>query len=145
MLRIFHTADIQIEVRNSSPRYDEYLYMLNQLVEKANGYDIAVLDGDLTEYATPNEVERQLLVDFVSKLKTSVKEIVIIKGNHDLIQRQSQNTYIENGIKKYEIYSKTTHVPLEHIKDSDRSWRSYNVTVYSFFHFLSIYKLSHRA
>ena len=100
MLRIFHTADIQIEVRNSSPRYDEYLYMLNQLVEKANGYDIAILDGDLTEYATPNEVERQLLVDFVSKLKTSVKEIVIIKGNHDLIQRQSQNTYIENGIKK---------------------------------------------
>lgn len=100
MLRIFHTADIQIEVRNSSPRYDEYLYMLNQLVEKANGHDIAVLDGDLTEYATPNEVERQLLVGFVSKLKTSVKEIVIIKGNHDLIQRQSQNTYIENGIKK---------------------------------------------
>ena len=94
MLRIFHTADIQIEVRNSSPRYDEYLYMLNQLVEKSNGYDIAILDGDLTEYATPNEVERQLLVDFVSKLKTSIKEIVIIKGNHDLIQRQSQNTYI---------------------------------------------------
>lgn len=31
--------------------------------------------------------------------------------------------YIENGIKKYEIYSKITHVPLEHIKDSDRSWR----------------------
>ena len=100
MIRIFHTADIQIEVRNSSPRYDEYKYMLNQLVEKANGYDIAVLDGDLTEYATPNEVERQLLVDFVSKLKTSVKEIVIIKGNHDLIQRQSQNTYIESGTKK---------------------------------------------
>lgn len=100
MIRIFHTADIQIEVRNSSPRYDEYKYMLNQIAEKARGYDIAVLDGDLTEYATPNEVERQLLVDFVSKLKTSVKEIVIIKGNHDLIQRQSQNTYIEDGTKK---------------------------------------------
>lgn len=100
MIRIFHTADIQIEVRNSSPRYDEYKYMLNQLVEKAKGYDIAVLDGDLTEYATPNEVERQLLVDFVSNLKSSVKEVVIIKGNHDLIQRQSQNTYIEDGTKK---------------------------------------------
>ena len=31
--------------------------------------------------------------------------------------------YIENGIMKYEIYSKITHVPLEDLKNSDRSWR----------------------
>lgn len=31
--------------------------------------------------------------------------------------------YIENGIMKYEIYSKITHVPLEELKNSDRSWR----------------------
>ena len=30
--------------------------------------------------------------------------------------------YIENGIMKYEIYSKITHVPLEELKNSDRSW-----------------------
>lgn len=101
-LKIWHTADIQIEVRNNAQRYSEFNVMLDKLVQSAKGNDIAVLAGDLTEFATPNEVERKLLIAFVNTLASVVTEVVIIKGNHDIVQQQSRNTYLD-GDKKVNI------------------------------------------
>ena len=53
-LKIFHTADIQIEVRNSAQRYDEFEYMLNLMVQSISEEhpDIVVIAGDITEFCT---------------------------------------------------------------------------------------------
>lgn len=100
-IKIFHTADIQIEVRNSAPRYDEFKFMLSKMVNeiKANECNLVVLCGDLTEYAVPNEVERKLLLEFINTVASIVDEVVVIKGNHDIIQQSSRNTYLNNGQK----------------------------------------------
>lgn len=99
-LSIWHSADIQIEVRNHAQRYDEFDAMIEKLVKSAKNFDIAVLAGDLTEFATPNEIERKLLLKLVTELAQQVQEVVIIKGNHDIIQQQIRSTFVQNGIKK---------------------------------------------
>lgn len=100
-IKIFHTADIQVEVRNSAPRYDEFKFMLSKMVDeiKATECNLVVICGDLTEYAVPNEVERKLLLEFINTVAGIVDEVVIIKGNHDIIQQASRNTYLNNGQK----------------------------------------------
>lgn len=99
-LSIWHSADIQIEVRNHAQRYDEFDAMIEKLVKSAKNFDIAVLAGDLTEFATPNEIERKLLLKLVTELARWVQEVVIIKGNHDIIQQQIRSTFVQNGVKK---------------------------------------------
>lgn len=100
-IKIFHTADIQVEVRNSAPRYDEFKFMLSKMVDeiKATECNLVAICGDLTEYAVPNEVERKLLLEFINTVADIVDEVVIIKGNHDIIQQASRNTYLNNGQK----------------------------------------------
>lgn len=100
-IKIFHTGDIQVEVRNSAPRYDEFKFMLSKMVDeiKATESNLVVICGDLTEYAVPNEVERKLLLEFIDTAASIVDEVVVIKGNHDIIQQASRNTYLNNGQK----------------------------------------------
>ena len=98
-LKIFHTADIQIEVRNSAQRYDEFEYMLNLMVQSISKEcpDIVVIAGDITEFCTPNATEIKLFIDFLDDIHEidSVKEIVVIKGNHDIQQRSSLNWFVK--------------------------------------------------
>ena len=102
-LKMFHTADIQIEVRNSAQRYDEFEYMLNLMVQSISKEcpDIVVIAGDITEFCTPNATEIKLFLDFLDDIHEidSVKEIVVIKGNHDIQQRSSLNWFVKGEQK----------------------------------------------
>lgn len=87
MIKIIHSADIQVKNREKS-LYSATLSMLQSIenVLKETQADIFVMAGDLFEYATPNDSERRLIYNFISRIINikTLKEIVLIPGNHDL-------------------------------------------------------------
>ena len=87
MIKIGHIADLQVKNRDKN-LYLSYYNNLAEIVEstKINGFDSLVIAGDLFEFATPNESERKLIYNFIVELVKvkSLKEIIIISGNHDL-------------------------------------------------------------
>lgn len=91
---ILHSADIQVKNREKSL----YKPSLNNLKEienwvKQTKCEICVLAGDLFEYPDPTESERKLIYNFIARLLNieTLKELIIIAGNHDLIKEKKQN------------------------------------------------------
>lgn len=97
-MKIIHTADIQIKNREKN-LYSASLNTLKQIenVLIKSEAEIYVIAGDLVEYATPTESERQLIYNHISRVLNieSLKEVVVITGNHDLIKDKKQT---ENNI-----------------------------------------------
>lgn len=100
-IRVLHTADIQIEVRGVHQRYDEYESILNQLVDaiRSNHIELYIIAGDIFEHWNANDTERALFINHLNKVIQidSVREVVIIHGNHDINQRIHSNVYKTDG------------------------------------------------
>ena len=92
-IKIIHTADIQVKVRdkNLTDAYIQSLeYIKQSLIDtEANIYVIA---GDLFEFATPNDAERKIMYAHLGAVLSisTLSEVVIMAGNHDLISDKKQ-------------------------------------------------------
>lgn len=84
---IIHTADIQVQVREKNLRssYEHCLSNITEHLIKTNA-DIYVVVGDLFEYAQSNDAEKSIMYEHLSKVLSleSIKEVVIMCGNHDI-------------------------------------------------------------
>ena len=102
-LKVLHTADIQIEVRNQHQRADEYRFILEHLYQelKAHQCNLYFIVGDIFETCRPNDIEREIFIEHLKKVVQieSLKEIVITYGNHDVDQRQEFNYFLNGGEK----------------------------------------------
>lgn len=97
-MKIAHVADLQVKNRDKN-LYLSYFNNLKEIVEqtKENKFDAIVIAGDLFEFATPNESERKLIYNFIVDLVkvSTLKEIVIISGNHDLEKYKKKQQKID--------------------------------------------------
>ena len=93
MYRITHSADIQI--KNRKPLFHETREVLSSLVTQVRQLQSTahIIAGDLFEYAIPTDSERTLIYNHIVELLAidTLKEIVIIAGNHDLVKQKNQN------------------------------------------------------
>ena len=93
MYRITHSADIQI--KNRKPLFHETREVLSSLVSNVRQLQSTahIIAGDLFEYAIPTDSERTLIYNHIVELLAidTLKEIVIIAGNHDLVKQKNQN------------------------------------------------------
>ena len=93
MYRITHSADIQI--KNRKPLFHETREVLSSLVSQVRQLQSTahIIAGDLFEYAIPTDSERTLIYNHIVELLAidTLKEIVIIAGNHDLVKQKNQN------------------------------------------------------
>lgn len=93
MYRITHSADIQI--KNRKPLFGETREVLSSLVDQVKQLrsSVHIIAGDLFEYAIPTDSERTLIYNHIVELLAidTLKEIVIIAGNHDLVKQKNQN------------------------------------------------------
>ena len=92
-LRITHCADVQVKNRNI-PLYistEKTLKSIENYIQSSQ-VPIHIISGDLFEYATPNESERKLIYNHIARLIQipTLKEIVIIAGNHDLLKENKK-------------------------------------------------------
>lgn len=85
-MKILHYADIQAKIRlyNLIPNFKQSLNSIENIITNQQA-NIVVLAGDIFEYDEPNDEERDLIYNhIINVLKIdSVKEFVIIDGNHD--------------------------------------------------------------
>ena len=102
-LKVLHTADIQIEVRNQHQRADEYRFILEHLYQelKTHQSNLYFIVGDIFETCRPNDIEREIFIEHLKKVVQlpELKEIVITYGNHDVDQRQEFNYFLNGGEK----------------------------------------------
>jgi len=93
-MQIIHSADIQVKSREKNLLVPtrKTLKEIESIItfQKAEIYIIA---GDLFEYATPIDSERKLIYNHISRLLniSTLKEIVIMGGNHDFLKDKKQN------------------------------------------------------
>ena len=90
--KIAHIADVQVKNRDKN-LYIPYKKSLDSIVTSISSRDdisCIVISGDLFEYPEPNDSERKLIYDFLTNLSNieSLKEIVLIAGNHDLVKQK---------------------------------------------------------
>lgn len=94
ILNIGHYADIQAKVRSKDLTLS-FRKSLNSIVNIINlqRLDVVVIAGDIFEYDEPNDIERELIYHhIIDVLKIpSVKELVIMLGNHDYNKHQTSN------------------------------------------------------
>ena len=92
-MKIIHYADIQVKNRNENLfiSTNKALRQIETIIEEEQA-EILIIAGDLFEYATPNESERKLIYNHLSRLLNikTVKELVVFAGNHDLIKEKKQ-------------------------------------------------------
>lgn len=100
-IKILHTGDIQVEVRDHQQRYDEFEYLFSQIenIATIQKPDIYLIAGDVFEFNKPNDIERLLVINHLRKMLELqfIKEIVITHGNHDIDQRKFVNFFKSNG------------------------------------------------
>ncbi len=93
-MKLLHSADVQVKNRITN-LYKSSLNTLRQIEkhvinEKA---EIFIWAGDMFEYATPTQSEQKLIYNHLSRLVniSTLKEIVIIPGNHDLLKEKKES------------------------------------------------------
>lgn len=93
-IRIAHTADIQVKIREKD-LVESYESCLNQIHDAliTENIDIYLIAGDLAEYPEPNDAERKIIYAHIAKVLTipTIKEVVVMLGNHDLLVDKKQN------------------------------------------------------
>ena len=105
-MQIIHSADIQVKSRekNLYKSTQKTLQNIESRIELSKA-EIYIMAGDLFEYATPTDQERKLMYNHISKLLniSSLKEIVIMAGNHDLLKekKESEHTIGNNPINVF--------------------------------------------
>lgn len=106
MIKIIHTADVQVKNREKSLYFSSRKCLKEiESIIKSTKADIFILAGDLWEYATPTDSERKLIYNHLSKLLSigTLKELVIMAGNHDLLKdkKQNENTIGNNPLNVF--------------------------------------------
>lgn len=106
-LRITHAADLQVKDRNI-PLFkssEETLKCIEEYI-RSTQIPIHVISGDLFEYCNPNDSERKLIYNHISRLLSieTLKELVIIAGNHDLVKENKQDLN-QKGFNPISIFS----------------------------------------
>lgn len=96
---IIHTADIQVQIREKNLRisYEKCLSeIVNKLIETKA--DIYVIVGDLFEYDQSNDAEKSVLYEHLSTVLSldSIKEVVIMCGNHDIEKERKRIDILEH-------------------------------------------------
>ena len=114
--RIFHIADIQIELSLKDNRLNEYTYVFNEFYTKLKNEipDRLVIAGDIFENWDSNDDEIKLFIDFLLNCVKYTKKIIIIGGNHDY--KQQANFIVESSKKiplssKLEVITKAINNP----------------------------------
>lgn len=105
-IKILHTADIQVQCRDKNLKvsYEKALKNIEEVL-KTESIDVYLIAGDLFEYAVSNEIEKKILYQHLSRALTidTLKEIVIMAGNHDLekMKHVKENEEEENSINTF--------------------------------------------
>lgn len=105
-IKILHTADIQVQCRDKNLKvsYDKALRHIEDVLKNEN-IDVYLIAGDLFEYAVSNEIEKKIMYQHLSRSLAidSLKEIVIMAGNHDLekLKHVKENEEEENSINTF--------------------------------------------
>lgn len=84
MIKICHISDIHIK---NNDRHDEYIIQFEKLYKiiQQENIDIVVIVGDLMDNFIEISNEAKIIAaNFLNKLATLTKEVVIVPGNHDL-------------------------------------------------------------
>lgn len=97
--KIVHTADIQVQIREKNLRIS-YEKCLSSIVQKLidTKADIYVIVGDLFEYDQSNDAEKSVLYEHLSTVLSldSIKEVVIMCGNHDIEKERKRIDILEH-------------------------------------------------
>lgn len=101
-IKITHVADCQVKSRNKNletPTKHNLQEIENYV--RTSKSQIHVIAGDLFEFATPNEIERKLIYEHILNLLKidSLKELVIIAGNHDIVKEKKKELEFQNNIQ----------------------------------------------
>ncbi len=105
-MKIIHSADIQVKSREKDlvKATKKTLTQIENEIEKERA-EIYIMAGDLFEYPTPTDQERKLMYNHISRLLNipTLKEIVIMAGNHDLLKskKESETTIGHNPINVF--------------------------------------------
>ena len=87
-IRIILSADMQYKDRqySLSNSYELVSNEIERILVETQA-DIYAFAGDFTEYPTPNDSERSLMFKHLGNALniTTLKEMVVMNGNHDLI------------------------------------------------------------
>ena len=102
-IKITHVADCQVKDRNK-PLYIPTKQNLQEIesIVKSSKSSIHVIAGDLFEFAIPTESERKLIYEHILNLLRidSLKELVIIAGNHDIVKEKKKELDIQQSYGK---------------------------------------------
>lgn len=93
MVKILFTADIQVKNREKSLyRSQEKTLQEIESILKETKAEIYLAAGDFWEFATPNDSERKLIYNHFARVIAipTIKEVVLIAGNHDLEKEKKQ-------------------------------------------------------
>lgn len=86
-MKILHTSDWHLgQVFKNQNRYEEHQLFLDWLVEqlRLEVYDCLIIAGDLFDVGNPpTEATKQYFNFLIQASQTSLKQIIIIAGNHD--------------------------------------------------------------
>lgn len=128
-LKILHTGDIQVKCREEAlyRSYNRNLKDIESILIN-NLIDIYVIDGDLFEYATPNDAERKLIYNHLARVLAmkNIKEVVLMAGNHDLVKDNKSLTgqESENAINTFVEFILSLNTKesskLIYLKDTDK-------------------------
>jgi len=93
-MKIIHSADIQVKNREKNLLIPtrKTLKQIESIISTQKA-EIYIMAGDLFEYPVPTDSERKLMYNHISRLLNipTLKEIVIMAGNHDLLKDKKQN------------------------------------------------------
>ena len=105
-MRIIHSADIQVKNREKNLLIPtrKTLKQIENIISDQKA-EIYIIAGDLFEYPVPTDSERKLMYNHLSRLLNipTLKELVIMGGNHDFLKdkKQNENTIGNNPINVF--------------------------------------------
>jgi DNA repair exonuclease SbcCD nuclease subunit/DNA repair exonuclease SbcCD ATPase subunit len=109
MVKICHIADIHIK---NLERHDEYRSQFEKLYKiiQDNDVDIVAVVGDLFDRFVEISNEAKILAgEFLNKLSSISKEVIIVSGNHDLMKKNLNRISSIETIVKLINNSKITY------------------------------------
>ena len=109
--RIIHLSDIHIRTGNhEQARYNEYLNVFNNLIERLGQYDnlhdsIIIITGDIFHHKNQIESSGIELFTYLIKELTNLTSVYIIMGNHDYRQDNVDDPDLLSALIKNSNYN----------------------------------------
>lgn len=144
-IRIILTADMQYKDRqySLSNSYELVSNEIERILVETQA-DVYAFAGDFTEYPTPNDSERSLMFKHLGNALniTTLKEMVVMNGNHDLIlgkkleTSQKENNPLDTFVKSTKAINPQLFKKINYLKKQQEynsianeliSWVSYSL------------------